>query len=305
MSSLKEMYDLRIVPPSTIGVVGLGAIGLPIAINLNNAGFTLKVHTRTREAEQSPFLKGSLPCSSPEAVAKDCEALLICVSDDMALDEVLFGLKGAVRKLKEGSIVINCSTISPAKAREHEKKLGQKRIGYIDAPVTGGTEGAKSGKLTILTGGETYHLDNVKEILSKIGKNIYHFGKVGLGQEVKAINQILVAGTYASVAEAIALAQELKLPMNLVLEALKNGAGGSWALENRSQSMLQRKYPLGFKLSLHKKDLNISLDMAKKLNIELPIAKKVRKMEDDLISLGYKDDDISSLREWFRTNNSY
>ena len=152
----------------------------------------------------------------------------------------------------------HCSRHSPTLCRA----LASQNVDYLDAPVTGGTEGAKRGSLTVLVGA-TDSLERVRPILEVIGGSIHHFGSVGRGQQVKAVNQVLVAGSYAAVAEAVALGQRLELPMPKVINAPKNGAAGSWALDHRSDAMLEGTYPLGFRLSLHRKDLGIALDAAR------------------------------------------
>ncbi len=283
------------VKPS-LGFIGLGAIGLPIAANLLRAGFDLKVHTRSRSAETNKELAKAQACASPNQAAKNCDVLLICVSDDNAVKEVLFGKKGAESSLKPGNIVIDLSTISPDNSRSFAARLAKKNVTYIDAPVTGGTEGAKAGALTIFVGANKESIKKITSIFEAIGSNFYTFGNVGKGQEVKAINQILVAGSYAAVAEAIALGQELNLPMNIVIKALQNGAASSWALVNRSQSMLKDQYPLGFKLHLHHKDLSIALNAAEESGLQLPITSKVKEIEERLIQEGYKDEDVAVLR---------
>ncbi|KGG15661.1 2-hydroxy-3-oxopropionate reductase [Prochlorococcus sp. MIT 0603] len=279
-----------------MGFIGLGAIGLPMAANLLKAGFSLKVHTRSRKAETSQELKGAQSCSTPKEVAEDCDALLLCVSDEKAVEEILFGANGAEKSLAPQKIVIDLSTISPGKARLFAAKLATKNIEYIDAPVTGGTEGAKRGTLTIFVGGNDDSLRKIAFILKSIGKSIYTFDNVGKGQEVKAINQILVAGSYAAVAEAISLGEALNLPMYKVIEALQKGAASSWALSHRSKSMLQDSYPLGFKLHLHHKDLSIALKTAEESGLKLPITTKVKELEESLIKEGYENEDVSVLK---------
>ncbi len=286
--------DLKAAP--SLGFVGLGAIGLPIAANLLKAGFHLKVHTRSRSAETSKQLIGAQSCSTPREAAKGCDILLICVSDDVAVEEVLFGPSGAESSLAKGAIVIDLSTISPSKARYFSVRLAERNVEYIDAPVTGGTEGAKDGTLTIFIGASNASFKKISSVLKAIGSSFYTFESVGKGQEVKALNQILVAGSYVAVAEAIALGETLNLPMNKVLTALQKGAANSWALSNRSQSMLKDEYPLGFKLHLHHKDLVIALEAAEELGIKLPITSKVKELEESLIKQGYKDDDVSVLK---------
>ena len=282
----------------SLGFVGLGALGLPMAINLQRAGFGLKVHTRSRRAETDPELEGATQCSSPADASTGVDVLLLCVSDDAAVEQVLFGPDGATSQLGAGSVVLDCSTIAPATAQRCAERLAHQSVYYLDAPVTGGTEGAKRGSLTVLVGGAHELLERVRPILEVIGGSIHHFGGVGRGQQVKAVNQVLVAGSYAAVAEAVALGQRLELPMPQVIDALKNGAAGSWALEHRSTAMLEETYSLGFRLSLHRKDLGIALDAAKAVQLDLPITTVVEQLELDLINNGHGDEDVSALHRW-------
>ncbi len=290
------MTTINLNSQTCLGFVGLGSIGLPIASNLLKASFLLKVHTRSRTAETSKELKGALACASSKEVAEGCDVLLICVTDDDAVEEVLFGPEGAESALKPGKIVIDLSTISPTKAKSFARRLASKNVVYIDAPVTGGTEGAKAGTLTFFVGANEDFLRKITFILKAIGTSFYAFGSVGKGQEVKAINQILVAGSYIAVAEAIALGEALSLPMDMVVDALQKGAASSWALVHRSKSMLKDVYPLGFKLQLHHKDLMIALRTAEESGLLLPITSKVKELEGKLIDEGYKNEDVSVLK---------
>ena len=296
------MTGCDLTPKSPVAFIGLGALGLPMAVNLQAAGYSLQVHTRSRLAESDPGLAGALPAASPAEAAAGCSALLICVSDDAAVESVLWGEQGAGPALEQGSLVIDCSTISPSTAIAMAERLAKRDIAYIDAPVTGGTEGAKAGTLTVLCGGETTAVDKARPLLEVIGASIHHFGDAGSGQQVKAINQVLVAGSYAAVAEAITLGQHLQLPMQQVVNALRQGAAGSWALEHRSQAMLNDDYPLGFKLALHHKDLGIALDAALQTGLKLPITEAVHAQEQDLMDAGLGNSDVSALRRSLPTN---
>ena len=280
-------------------MVGLGAIGLPMAVNLHRAGFALQVHTRSRTAERAADLEGAVSCASPASVAQNVDVLLVCVSDDSAVEEVLFGADGAAASLRKGCVVLDCSTISPATAIACAERLANAGVHYLDAPVTGGTEGAVAGTLTLLVGGEAEALDRARPLLEVIGSSIHHFGSVGMGQQVKAVNQVLVAGSYAAVAEAIALGQRLQLPMDAVVTALKQGAAGSWALSHRSTAMLEGEFPLGFRLDLHHKDLNIALSSGREVGLEMPVTHLVQQLEAELISRGYGNEDVSTLRRFY------
>ena len=295
--------------PAAVAMVGLGALGLPMAINLRRAGYRLNVHTRSRLAESSAELVDDqgptvTSSSSPQEAVHGCAVLLICVSDDAAVEAVLWGDGGAGYALTPGSLVIDCSTIAPATAAAMAKRLAEQNVHYIDAPVTGGTEGAKAGTLTVLCGGETKALEQARPLLEVIGGSIHHFGPVGSGQQVKAVNQVLVAGSYAAVAEAITLGQHLQLPMEQVVAALIGGAAGSWALQHRSAAMLADQYPLGFKLALHHKDLKIALAAAKEQQLELPLTQLVLEQESELMHQGLGNADVSALRRCYPAHSS-
>ena len=295
--------------PAAVAMVGLGALGLPIAVNLRRAGYRLNVHTRSRLAESSAELVDDqgptvTSSSSPKEAVHGCAVLLICVSDDAAVEAVLWGDGGAGYALTPGSLVIDCSTIAPATAAAMAKRLAEQNVHYIDAPVTGGTEGAKAGTLTVLCGGETKALAQARPLLEVIGGSIHHFGPVGSGQQVKAVNQVLVAGSYAAVAEAITLGQHLQLPMEQVVAALIGGAAGSWALQHRSAAMLADQYPLGFKLALHHKDLKIALAAAEEQQLELPLTQLVLEQESELMHQGLGNADVSALRRCYPAHSS-
>lgn len=290
--------------------IGLGALGAPMAHNLLQAGHELTVFNRTASSCEPLRAAGARVADSPANAAREAEMLVLCVSDDRAAEAVLLGPEGgangtdvqraAILGLQPGSLVIDCSTISPTTSRRLAAALEKRGISYIDAPVTGGTEGAKAGTLSVLVGGELQDLERARPLLEVLGGSITHFGPVGSGQETKAVNQVLVAGNYAAVAEALQLAERLGLDRQQVVSALKGGAAGSWALEHRSAQMINDHYPLGFKLELHRKDLAIALEAAEAHNLELPMSQLVAAMEDTLLASGQGDLDVSALARWFR-----
>ena len=273
---------------------GLGAMGKPMSDLLIDNGYNLNLFNRNKlkNVYQKRYF------IDPVEAVSDCDGLLICVTDDDAVNSVLFGENGVSEFLKPNSFVIDFSTISPLSAVSIHKRLIKKNIFYVDCPVSGGTEGARNGSLSIFIGANKSDCSSFDNIFEVLGKSINYFNGVGKGQEVKALNQILVAGTYAAVAEAIELGKLLKLPMNDVVEALKVGAANSWPLENRSKAMLIDKHPLGFKLELHHKDLSIAIDFAKSINVELPIASLVREIEYKLMQSGLGELDISVLHRY-------
>jgi len=270
-------------------------MGAPMARHLIEAGNDVTVHNRTRERELPLAELGAERAGSPAAAARGAQAVLTCVSDTPDLESVLFGPEGVASGLASGGIVVDCSTVSPSATAEFSEGLRARGIGLVDAPVSGGSEGAEQGTLTIFVGGEPGDVDRARPILEAIGKRVTHLGPSGAGQMAKAVNQVMIAGTYATVGEGVALAQAAGLPLPELLEALAGGAAASWVLANRAQNMVEDRYPLGFKLALHRKDVAIALAEAKRLGLELEVSEQILREEDDLMSRGYGDEDVSAL----------
>ncbi len=287
---------------TTVAFIGLGALGAPMAANLLAKGFPLTVHNRHRERERPLAAAGARRAATPASAAQGAAVLALCLSDDTAVKEVLLGegsAVAAVAGLAPGALVVDFSTIAPETSRTLAAALARRGVTYLDAPVTGGTEGARAGTLSVLVGGGAADVERARPVLAAVGRTITHLGPVGAGQEAKAVNQVLVAGCYAAVAEALALGQRLGLPMEEVRQALLGGAAGSWALEHRGGSMLRNEFPLGFRLRLHRKDLAIALGAAAAAGLRLPVARQVAEMEDDLIAAGHGEEDVSALARWF------
>ena len=289
--------------PTPVAFIGLGALGAPMALNLLQAGHPLTVFNRDPGRCAPLVAAGACAAASPAEAAASAALLLVCVSDDRAVEAVLLGdgASAALHGLRPGALVIDCSTIAPSTSRRLAATLAERGIHYIDAPVTGGTEGARAGTLSVLVGGQPEQLERARPLLEVIGGRITHFGPVGAGQEAKAVNQVLVAGSYAAVAEALSLAERLGLNRQQVVEALRGGAAGSWALEHRSGHMINDDYPLGFRLALHRKDLAIALAAAAEQQLELPVSHLVAAMEDRLLEDGHGELDVSVLARWFRS----
>lgn len=278
-----------------IGVIGLGTMGAPMARHLLEAGHQVMVHNRTRERELPLAELGATRCESPSAAARDADAVLTCVSDSPDLEQVLFGPAGIAETIPQGAIVIDCSTISPAVTAQLAARLSEQGVGMVDAPVSGGSEGAERGTLTVFAGGDSEDVQRATPLLEAFSGRITHLGPPGAGQLGKAVNQVMIAGTYAGVAEGIALAEKAGLPLDELVEALSGGAAGSWVLTNRSGNMIRDNYPLGFKLALHRKDLGIALDEAGRVGLDLDISKLVAAQEDALIDQGFGDEDVSAV----------
>jgi 3-hydroxyisobutyrate dehydrogenase len=278
-----------------VGFVGLGTMGSAMAANVRRAGFPLTVWNRTPGRAESLRELGAVEVRSPREVASASEVVVACLTDSPQVGDVLFGPDGLAEGFVEGSLFIDCSTISPASAREFGARLGDDGVAMLDAPVSGGSEGAVAGTLTIMVGGEPTALERGRTVLEAMGRTITHLGPIGSGQVVKAVNQVILCGTYLGVAEGIVLAIKAGMDPQQVVTALSGGAAGSWILQNRSERMIEDRYPLGFKISLHRKDLAIALELSRAVGAALPVTGLAATLEDGLIAQGHGDDDNSAL----------
>lgn len=278
-----------------IGWIGLGAMGAPMAANLVRAGYEVVVHNRTPDRQEPLRQMGAAVAASPAEAATGAGVVVTMVSDTPDVEQVLFGPHGAVDAMSEGSVVVDMSTIDPEATRTFASKARERGSGYVDAPVSGGTEGAEAGTLSIMCGGEEPDVAKVMPVLETLGGRITHIGASGSGQMAKAINQVIIAGTFMAVGEGIALGTAAGLDMDKVIEALSGGAAASWVLANRSRRMIAQQYPLGFKVSLHRKDLRIALAAAETAGLDLRVAKLVADTEDRLIATGLGDEDMSAV----------
>jgi 3-hydroxyisobutyrate dehydrogenase len=280
--------------------LGLGTMGAAMAANVAKAGFPLTVWNRTPGRASSLVEQGATEASSPADAATNADLIVICVSDTPDVEEVLFGPNGAAEGAKSGSLVIDCSTIAPAATRDFAKRLADGGVAMVDAPVSGGSEGAQKATLTIFVGGDAGDVDRARPVLEAMGKTITHVGPIGSGQAVKAVNQVILAGAYLGVAEGVVLAMKSGLDLPQVVDALGGGAAQSWVLANRSARMIENDYPLGFKVGLHRKDLGIALDLARELGAELPVSEFASQLEDKLIADGHADEDMSAVARAIR-----
>ena len=282
-----------------IGFVGLGTMGTAMAGHLLRAGHPTTVWNRTPGRAADLVAAGAREASTPAELAAASDVVFTCVSDTPDVEAVLFAEHGVAEGLGRGSLLIDCSSISPSATRTFAERLAAQGVAYVDAPVSGGSEGAQKATLTIFCGGEDAAVERARPILEKLGKTITHFGPVGSGQAVKAVNQVVIAGVYLAVAEGLVLALKAGLDPEQVVSALGGGAAGSWILQNRSGRMLANEYPLGFKTRLHLKDLGIALSLARELGV-LPLAGLVAQLENGLVARGYGDEDMSNLARTIR-----
>lgn len=283
-----------------IAFLGLGTMGGAMTANLARAGFPVVAWNRTPGRARELIDLGVTFAATPAAAAAEADIVIVCVSDTPDVEAVLFGEDGVAQGARAGSLIIDCSTISPSGSWDFAARLRERGLAMIDAPVSGGSEGARNATLTIFVGGAESDVERARPVLEALGRTITHVGPIGAGQAVKAVNQVILAGTYLGVAEGIVLAIKAGLDVEQVVTALGGGAAQSWVLANRSGRMLDNDYPLGFKVALHRKDLGIALDLANQLGAALPVSGLAAQLESGLIARGHGEDDMSALARAIR-----
>ena len=267
-------------------------MGAPMARNLHKAGLLTAVWNRT--SQKALALAAELGVAAPtslEEFAKSLDVAVLCVSADADVRSVVERMAPGLRR---GATVIDCSTVSADTARWAAQFLAERGVSFIDAPVSGGVEGAKNGTLAIMCGGERGAFDAVRPVLAAMGKTIEHFGDSGAGQATKATNQIMCAGIIRACAEAMAFAGAHDLPLDRVVSTLGAGAGSSWYFVHRAPNMIRESYPAGFRVKLHAKDLGICHDMAARFGVKLPVVESMLAEYAELMKLGFGDEDISA-----------
>jgi 3-hydroxyisobutyrate dehydrogenase len=274
------------------GFVGLGAMGTHMARNLHRAGLLAGVWNRSaaKATALASELKVPAPATLPELAAA-CDAVVSCVSADA---DVLNVTRAMAPALKQGALVLDCSTVGADTARQAAELLAPQRVDFLDCPVSGGVEGARDATLAIMVGGGLSAFERAQPILKALGRTIAHFGPTGSGQAAKATNQIMCAGIIEAVAEAMAFAHAQGLPLDKLIDTLGKGAGSSWYFVHRAPNMARGAYPAGFRVRLHAKDLGICHDMAARFGVALPVVERMLGEYAELVARGYGDEDISA-----------
>jgi 3-hydroxyisobutyrate dehydrogenase len=273
-----------------IGFIGLGIMGRGMTHNLLKAGHDVTVWNRSAARMDEFAAAGAKTATSPAELAARCDAILICVSDTPDVEQVLFGENGVSAGIKSGALVVDHSTISPQKTVEMAKRLNAQGVAYLDAPVSGGSEGAKNGTLSIMVGGETKDFERALPILQAYGKTITHVGAQGAGQMAKLVNQILVVVNQLAASEALLFAQAGGLDLAKTIDAVKGGAAGSWMLAHRGPQMIVRDFRPGFTIDLQQKDLRLVLEAADAMGIPLLATSMVFQMYRTLQAQGLGGD---------------
>lgn len=249
------------------GFIGLGIMGQGMAHNLLKAGHELRVWNRTANKMEALAAEGAIPTSSPGALAAECDIIITCVSDTPDVVEVLTGDDGVIHGAQPGALVIDMSTISPDVTRGLAAQFAERGVHTLDAPVSGGSEGAARGTLAIMVGGDAEQFERALPVLQAMGKAITHVGGHGDGQMVKLVNQILVVGYALAISEALLFAQAGGLDLRKTIEAVAPGAAGSWMLNHRGPQILARDWRPGFMINLQQKDVRLVLAEADRLGL--------------------------------------
>ena len=280
-----------------IGFIGLGIMGRPMAKHLLKAGYPLFILTSSAASAELKT-EGAVLMENPAALAKQADIIITMLPDSPDVESVMFGDEGLQQGMKQGSLFIDMSTIAPATSIKIFKKLQEKNIEALDAPVSGGQAGAEAATLSIMVGGNETAFQRALPVFEKMGKNITHVGKPGAGQTTKACNQIIVGMTIQAVAEALTLAKKSGVDVAKVRSALLGGFAQSKILDLHGQRIIDRNFKPGFKIKLHRKDMNIALQTGKDLSVPLPGSAIVACQMDAMLAQGNGELDHSALA-WF------
>jgi 3-hydroxyisobutyrate dehydrogenase len=262
----------------TIGFIGLGIMGRGMAANLLKAGFSVRVWNRTADRMTPLIEAGAVAGSSLADVAAHSDIIITCVSDTPDVEAVILGQEGVIHGVREGSLVIDMSTISPQTTRDIAKQLAEKGVHMLDAPISGGSEGAVKGTLSIMVGGEAAQFERARPAFEAMGKTITHVGGQGAGQMVKLVNQILVVINMLAVSEALLFAEAGGLDLQKTLSAVTGGAAGSWMLANRGPQCAVRDWRPGFTIDLQQKDLRLVMEAADQMGVPVTATSTVFNM---------------------------
>jgi 2-hydroxy-3-oxopropionate reductase len=277
----------------TVGFVGLGIMGKPMAENLIEAGYDLVAYNRTREKAEE--LEGATVVDSPREVAEQSDIIITMLPDSPQVEEVLAGEDGVLEGVGDGDLIVDMSTISPVVTEELSEKAKEKGASMLDAPVSGGDVGAIEGTLSIMVGGSEEDFERARPLFEVMGDTLTHVGPVGTGQVVKAANQIVVALTIEAVSEALVLGSKGGVSPEKILDVLGGGLAGNKVIEVKREKMLSHSFDPGFRVELHHKDLGIALAAGREYGATLPVTAIVDQMLETLKIRGRGDQDHSAL----------
>jgi 2-hydroxy-3-oxopropionate reductase len=283
-----------------IGLIGLGLMGRPMGMNLLQAGHSLIVWNRTASRTDQLVAAGATRAHSPQDVAAASDFLLTMLSDPPALEEVLWGEKGALQGLKRGSIYVDSSTISPSLARKIATACRERGVEFLDAPVTGGDWGAKKGELVFMVGGEEGTLKRAEPILAVMGKKWFHLGPHGSGQTIKLAMNMILALQVEALAEALALVTKAGIAGERLVEVMQSSMARAGVLDVKAPNLLKGEYVPSFPLRLMYKDLNLAMDLAKQLGLTLPAGAAARETYGAVKKSAKEDLDYSAVMKFWK-----
>jgi 2-hydroxy-3-oxopropionate reductase len=277
----------------TVGFVGLGIMGKPMAENLIESGYALVVYNRTREKAEE--LDGATVADTPREVAEQSDVIITMLPDSPQVEEVLAGEDGVLEGVEDGALIVDMSTISPVVTEELSEKARERGSSMLDAPVSGGDVGAIEGTLSIMVGGSEEDFERARPLFEVMGKTVTHVGPLGTGQVVKAANQIVVALTIEAVSEALVLGSKGGVSPEKILDVLGGGLAGNKVMEVKREKLLSHSFDPGFRVELHHKDLGIALAAGREYGVTLPVTAIVDQMLETLKMRGRGDQDHSAL----------
>jgi 2-hydroxy-3-oxopropionate reductase len=285
------------VANETVGFIGLGVMGKPMARNLMKGGYALVVHSRSRGPVDELVGEGARAAGSPREVAEQCDVVITMVPDSPDVQQVLQGPDGVFAGLRQGAVIVDMSTISPVVAKELAAEAARRGASMLDARVSGGEVGAIQGTLSIMIGGDAAAVERVRPILEKMGnpERIVHIGEAGAGQLCKACNQMVIGGALAAVSEAFALARKAGVDAAKVRQALLGGFAASRVLEVHGQRMLEDNWKPGFRTRLYQKDFRIVMNTAGAFDVPMPVSAVVQQLVNAAVASGHGDDDYAAV----------
>jgi 2-hydroxy-3-oxopropionate reductase len=281
--------------PETIGFIGLGVMGAPMARNLMKAGHPLVVHSRSPEPVEALAAEGAEAASGAREVAERAEVVITMLPDSPAVEDVVLGEEGVLAGLTDGALLIDMSTIHPTVSVAIAQAAGERGVSVLDAPVSGGDVGAQQGTLSIMVGGEEADFERARPLFDVLGKTVVHVGAHGAGQVVKACNQVVVAVTIAAVSEALVLGTKAGVDPERILEVLSGGLAANRVMEMRGRNFLEHDFTPGFRVDLHHKDLGIALESGEAYGVPLAVTGLVQQYFRALRAQGHGSDDHSAL----------
>ncbi|EMA37645.1 NAD(P)-dependent oxidoreductase [Halococcus hamelinensis] len=281
----------------TVGFVGLGIMGGPMAENLLDAGYDVVGHNRSDESVEELEASGGEGATSPKEVAERSDVVITCLPDSPVVEEIVRGDEGVLDGLEEGMVVVDMSTISPTVTEDLAEAIAERGAAMLDAPISGGEEGAIEGTLSIMVGGDESVFEDCRELFEVMGSTVTHCGPNGAGQTTKACNQIVVAAQMVGVSEALVFAHQAGADLEAVVEAISGGAAGCWTLDNRAPNMIQGQFDPGFFASYQYKDLRIATDAGEAFGSPMPQTSVAHELYKAMETTGRGRDDNSGVMQ--------